>query len=145
MSLKRTPLKRTSSLNKKSSLKKGGGLKKQSENYKAKKEERIERGKAIHECFERVLQERVKTDEYGNTYWLSEESGKKIWDIKTTNLHHILHKNEGAFPQYAFSDWNIFICTQDEHLMAHQDLDKVPKIKARTEELKQKHYNGELE
>lgn len=60
----------------------------------------------------------------------------------STFFHHVLSKNK--FPQYRWCEWNIMLLHPDVHLQAERDLDKVPKVRERTEELLQKHSEGKL-
>lgn len=125
--------------NKGNSLKKSF-LKKQSSSYNNKKSERIDRGERIMLCFDRVMKDRVLYDTLGRKYWISEESGKKIYNINTMNLHHILLKSK--YEELADVDENIMILTQEEHSLAHSDINKVPNVKLKTQELKEKYlYN----
>lgn len=135
-SLKKTPLKANNS------LKKGGYINKQSQTYIDKKPERIDRGNRIMACFDRVRKDRMMYAYNMQEVWLSEESKTVIYELKTTNLHHLLLKS--VLPEYEDKDWNIMILTEEEHQLAHSNIDKVPEVKRRTEELKQKHLNGEL-
>lgn len=142
--MKKTPLKRGNSKLKFSPLKSSGkGLNKGSCKIKVKpkteeqKQENQERIDRQNELFQKIWDERPHVDY---------ETGEYIpGELKTVYMHHVLHKQDNCYPQYAFCEWNIIILTWENHNQAHTDLDKLPRVKALTEELKRKHLNGELE
>lgn len=70
------------------------------------------------------------------------ESAELIYEPRTYNFHHVLPKE--LYPQYKYSTWNIVLLTWQKHDQVNKDIDLVPKVKARYEELLQKHQNGEL-
>jgi len=52
-------------------------------------------------------------------------------------FHHCLEKN--PYPEFALEKWNIVIVTGDTHSQVHSNIDKTPKIKQLTQELKEKY------
>lgn len=55
----------------------------------------------------------------------------------TLIYHHVLHKQDSQYPQFKFEKWNIRILWPEVHAQVHLDIDRTPKIKKLTEELKQ--------
>lgn len=70
------------------------------------------------------------------------ETGEPIFEPRSFNFHHVLPKE--VYPQYRFSIWNIVLLTWQKHDQVNKDIDLLPKVKARYEELLEKHQNGEL-
>lgn len=72
--------------------------------------------------------------EYQN-HWCY-ECGKGLSEPLLTNFHHILYKQ--TYPQYRHLCSNVCIICSDCHNMTHSNIDKTPKIKLLTEQLKAK-------
>jgi hypothetical protein len=70
------------------------------------------------------------------------ETGAKIYEPRSYNFHHILPKE--TYPEYKFSEWNIALVSWHTHDQIHKDIDLTPKVKAKYEELLEKHKNDEL-
>lgn len=72
-------------------------------------------------------------------HWLShpqrcEECNKKLGkEPLTLFFHHALPKRN--YPQFRHTHENIIVLCPDDHQQAETDLDKVPKTKARTEQI----------
>jgi hypothetical protein len=66
------------------------------------------------------------------------ETGKPIYgEPLSIYFHHCLEKN--PYPQFALEKWNIVIVTGETHSQVHSNIDKTPKIKQLTKELKEKY------
>lgn len=62
-----------------------------------------------------------------------EECGKKLGrEPLTLFFHHLLPKRD--YPEFRYSPENIMILCPDHHTQAEVMIDKVPKVKARTEQ-----------
>lgn len=74
------------------------------------------------------------------------ESGRFLkrekFRLLTTCYHHVLEKK--SYPQYKLLKENIVILHPDMHQLAHQDINKTPRVKALREKLMSKHLNNEL-
>lgn len=65
---------------------------------------------------------------------ICEETGKYLgMEPKWTHFHHLLFKQ--TYPQYKYEGWNIMLLHPDVHILAHQDIDKTPKVKERAEDV----------
>jgi hypothetical protein len=68
------------------------------------------------------------------------ETGTRLAEVSSTLFfHHVLPKR--LYPQYRYCDWNIVLLRPDIHALVESSLDKAPKVKQYTEELKQKYLN----
>lgn len=141
--MKKTPLKRGNSKLKSTPLKSSGkGLKKGS--CKIKVKPKTEEQKAVQE------EQFEKDKEFYMSIWNNMplprrcfETGKLLPSEPNLMLfHHCLPKSQ--FESYRHKEWNIVVVLAEVHAMTHSDDSKTPKIKQYTEELKQKHLNGEL-
>lgn len=64
-----------------------------------------------------------------------EECGKKLGNVPLNIFfHHALPKR--LFPQFRHTHENIIIVCADDHMQAETDINKTPKIKKRTEEIR---------
>lgn len=124
--LKRTPLKRGTSM-----LKPGNGLKR-GKPLKKRSARQIEKDKGKG-------QRQINDWNFYLSIWNErphkcEETGRPLgWEPLTTMFHHILEKEN--YPQYRYEKWNIALLHPDVHDQVGRDLDKTPKTKARREEL----------
>jgi len=128
--LKKSPLKKSNN-----SFKKSGKIKvkPKSEDKKLEEKEYLEKQ---WELFRKI---------WGSRPHIDFETGEYIYgELRSTYCHHILEKGVDAYKPYALCEWNIVLVTWETHSQVHTDIDKTPKIKALTQELKQKHLNGEL-
>ena len=66
------------------------------------------------------------------------ESGKKLYEkyykYNTSIYHHILEKNR--YLEYEFEEWNIVFLSPEIHDQVHVNIDKTPKVKEKTNELR---------
>lgn len=135
--IKRTPLKR-----------KSYSIKKVSEKQKVKNELKKEQVEKRHQMFLEIWDEREETDSAGNKFVRCFETGKRMsrefYRENTCVYHHILEKSDSKFPQYDLVKDNIVILHFDVHNQVHTNIDKTPKVKAKYQELLQKHLNNEL-
>jgi 5-methylcytosine-specific restriction endonuclease McrA len=71
------------------------------------------------------------------------ETGRYLGETPSTLFfHHVLRKS--TYPEFRYSEWNIVILHPDVHQQVESNMDKCPKVKQYTEELKQKYNEGEL-
>ncbi len=139
--IRRTPLKKKPYKLKKSPLRKI------SERGLIKKEEKKEQAIKRRQMFLEIWHEREVSME-GEGYVSCFETGvklsRRIFMENTCCYHHILEKQDNKFPQYDLCKWNIVILHPDVHSQVHTNIEKTPKVNAKTEELFEKHLNGEL-
>jgi len=140
-------------LKRKTPLKRGTKrINKVSTKQKVKLEEKKEQSQKRRELFLEIWDEReieeVRYDgtKTGKFYCLDFETGIKLYRIpfreNTCCYHHILEKSK--YPEYDLCKWNVVIISPFNHDQVHTNIDKTPKIKAKTEELLNKHLNNEL-
>lgn len=66
------------------------------------------------------------------------ETGQYLGDEPLmTYFHHVLEKSK--YPQYRHCSWNIVLVKAEIHNQIHSNIDKTPKVKLLTEELKEEH------
>lgn len=129
--MKKTPLKRNTP------LARGGTLKRESDKHKAKKEERVEGGKAMMKFFMEIWNTRPHYCQITNKY-LGEEPN-------TCFFHHILPKGVEKYKPYALKDWNIILLCPSVHSAVEARLSDFPDLFELTEQLKKLHQEGLLE
>lgn len=140
--LKKTPLKKKPYKLKKSPLRKI------SERGLTKKEEKKEQAAKRRELFLEIWKEREEFYDKpaGRGFVRCFETGTRLdteyFMENTCCYHHCLLKS--THPSYDLCKENIIIITPHIHNQVHTNIDKTPKVKAKTEELFQKHLNGEL-
>jgi hypothetical protein len=100
-----------------------------------RKKERKEAEK-MRQFFLEIWNERPHYCEVTNV-WLGRE-------VLSTMMHHVLPKNDQAFPQYKYCKWNIALIHPDVHAQVENDMDSVPELKRRYLELLDKHLNNNL-
>ena len=104
---------------------------------KVKDVEKRERTKKLHEWFLELFDKHCLEDENGK-YVICFESGKKLYEkyykYNTSIYHHILEKNK--YLEYEFEEWNIVFLSPEMHNQVHINIDKTPKIKNKTNELR---------
>lgn len=144
--LKRTPLKKKSYTLKKSPLRKiseRGLIKKEEKKIQAEKRRQMFLEIWDEREIEEIRYDGIKT---GKFYCEDFETGIRLYRIpfreNTCCYHHILEKSK--YPEYDLCKWNIVIISPFNHDQVHTNIDKTPKVKAKTEELYQKHINGLL-
>ncbi len=120
----------------KAPLKKGKSINRQSEKYKAGKEDRIENGRKMIELFDKIWSERP--------HYCFETGAYLGEECLTTMMHHCLYKGIDKYKIYALEEWNIVIIHPDVHNLTHANIDKTPKIKAYTEQLLKQIEDGEI-
>lgn len=100
-------------------------ISKKGEEKKAKKKEYTEKQ---FKMFEEIWQERPH-------YCF--ESGQFLgYEALSTMFHHCLYKS--VYPQFALNKENIVLITPNIHQLTHISIDKTPKIKEYTQELRNK-------
>jgi hypothetical protein len=52
-------------------------------------------------------------------------------------FHHVLEKSK--YPQYRHCAWNIILVKAEIHTQIHSNIDKTPKVKVLTQQLKEEH------
>lgn len=63
------------------------------------------------------------------------ETGKVLpKEPSSMMFHHILHKS--SFPEFRYKKWNIVVLLPEIHAQVHMDIDKTPKVKELTLNLK---------
>lgn len=139
--LKRSPIKKKPYKLKKSPLRKI------SERGLIKKEEKKIQAEKRRQMFLEIFEERCEIEtRTGKKFVRCFESGVKLYEIpfkkNTCIYHHCLLKSK--FPEYDLCKENLVIITPYIHEQVHLNIEKTPKVKAKTEELYQKHLNGEL-
>lgn len=104
---------------------------------KIKDVEKRERTKKLHEWFLELFDKHCLEDENGK-YVICFESGKKLYEkyykYNTSIYHHILEKNR--YLEYEFEEWNIVFLSPEIHDQVHVNIDKTPKVKEKTNELR---------
>jgi hypothetical protein len=104
---------------------------------KIKDVEKRERTKKLHEWFLELFDKHCLEDENGK-YVICFESGKKLYEkyykYNTSIYHHILEKNK--YLEYEFEEWNIVFLSPEIHDQVHKNIDKTPKVKEKTNELR---------
>lgn len=139
--LKKTPLKR-----KPYSLKKVRD--EQKEKLALKKEQTTKRHQMFLEIWDEREIEEIRYDgtKTGKFYCEDFETGIRLYREpfreNTCCYHHILEKSK--YPEYDLCKWNVVIISPFNHDQVHSNIDKTPKVKAKTEELLNKHLNNEL-
>jgi len=120
-------------------------IKKVSEKQKVKKELKKEQSRLRHEMFLEIWDER-ELEENGVRFVRCFETNRVMlrdWYMENSCCYsHTLPKNK--YPQYDLCKWNVEIILPDVHANWEMNQDKFPKLKARYEELLQKHLNNEL-
>lgn len=134
--LKKTPLKR-----------KPYSLKKVSDKQKVKNEEKKIQSEKRRQLFLEIFEERCEIEaRTGKKFVRCFETGIRLYEIpfkeNTCIYHHCLHKSK--YPEYDLCKENLVIITPHIHEQVHLNIDKTPKVKAKTEELLNKHLNNEL-
>lgn len=104
---------------------------------KIKDVEKRERTKKLHEWFLELFDKHCLEDENGK-YVICFESGKKLYEkyykYNTSIYHHILEKNK--YLEYEFEEWNIVFLDPKVHDQVHVNIDKTPRVKEKTNELR---------
>ena len=104
---------------------------------KIKDVEKRERTKKLHEWFLELFDKHCLEDENGK-YVICFESGKKLYEkyykYNTSIYHHILEKNR--YLEYEFEEWNIVFLSPEIHDQVHVNIDKTPKVKEKTNEIR---------
>lgn len=104
---------------------------------KIKDIEKRERTKKLHEWFLELFDKHCLEDENGK-YVICFESGKKLYEkyykYNTSIYHHILEKNR--YLEYEFEEWNIVFLSPEIHDQVHVNIDKTPKVKEKTNEIR---------
>lgn len=113
-------------------------LRKVSEKQKEKKIIKTDDTKKLHEWF---LQIWDKT-ENSNGYCFCFETGKpmhrSIYRNNSCCYHHPLEKSNPKYKQFRMEEWNILIVLPEIHNQIHSDIDKTPRVKNYTTQLKEK-------
>ena len=104
---------------------------------KIKDVEKKNRTIKLHEWFLELFDKHCLEDENGK-YVICFESGKKLYEkyykYNTSIYHHILEKNR--YLEYEFEEWNIVFLSPEIHDQVHVNIDKTPKVKEKTNELR---------
>lgn len=104
---------------------------------KIKDVEKKERTEKLHRWFLELFDKHCLEDENGK-YVICFESGKKLYEkyykYNTSIYHHILEKNR--YLEYEFEEWNIVFLSPEIHDQVHKNIDKTPKVKEKTNELR---------
>ena len=104
---------------------------------KVKDVEKKNRTIKLHEWFLELFDKYCLEDENGK-YVICFESGKKLYEkyykYNTSIYHHILEKNR--YLEYEFEEWNIVFLSPEIHDQVHVNIDKTPKVKEKTNELR---------
>lgn len=104
---------------------------------KIKDVEKKERTEKLHRWFLELFDKHCLEDENGK-YVICFESGKKLYEkyykYNTSIYHHILEKNR--YLEYEFEEWNIVFLSPEIHDQVHVNIDKTPKVKEKTNELR---------
>lgn len=104
---------------------------------KIKEIEKKERTKKLHNWFLELFDKHCLEDENGK-YVICFESGKKLYEkyykYNTSIYHHILEKNK--YLEYEFEEWNIVFLSPEMHNQVHTNIEKTPKVKEKTNELR---------
>lgn len=104
---------------------------------KIKDIEKRERTKKLHEWFLELFDKHCLEDENGK-YVICFESGKKLYEkyykYNTSIYHHILEKSR--YLEYEFEEWNIIFLSPEMHDQVHKNIDKTPKVKEKTNEIR---------
>lgn len=123
--MKKSPLKRTPFTAKRTPLKKV------SAKGRIKREEKKELLKEDFEFYKRIWNTRVHVC-YESGSYLGEE-------LNICCFHHVLPKKK--YPQYRHEDCNIVLLLPSIHNQVEMNINRCPKVKALTEELKEKYKN----
>ncbi len=108
-----------------------------SEKGKIKKEEKTLNTKKLHEWFQELWDKTENASGYCTCYETGIEMHRCFFRNDTCCYHHVLEK--AKYPQFAFSEWNVVIVLPVVHKQVHDNIDKTPRIKILTEELKLKY------
>ena len=104
---------------------------------KIKDVEKRERTKQLHQWFLELFDKSCLEDENGK-YVVCFESGKKLYEkyykYNTSIYHHILEKSK--YLEYEFEEWNILFLSPEIHDQVHKNIDKTPKVKEKTNEIR---------
>ena len=104
---------------------------------KIKDVEKKERTEKLHRWFLELFDKHCLEDENGK-YVICFESGKKLYEkyykYNTSIYHHILEKNR--YLEYEFEEWNIVFLSPEIHDQVHTNIEKTPKVKEKTNELR---------
>lgn len=96
--------------------------------------------------FLEIWDEREEIDSAGNKFVRCFETGKKMsrsfYRENSCCYSHTLPKSK--FPEYDLEKWNIEIILPPVHEVWEMNKDRFPKLKARYEELLNKHLNNGL-
>lgn len=98
----------------------------------------------MHKFFTEIWDSRE--DEYGYCYCFETDKAmhRSQYRHLSTVYDHVLEKNKGAYPQYAYTKENIITVLPDVHMQKGVDISKTPKIKVYKEKLMELHYLGKL-
>ena len=112
-------------------------LRKISERQKEKNIEKTSRTKKLHEFFLTIWDGKENEDGDCICYETGKILRRASFKGNSCTYHHILEKN--IYPEYEFKEWNIVILHPEIHAQVHADIDRCPKIKELTEQLKKKY------
>jgi hypothetical protein len=121
-------------------------IKKISDRQKIKNQQKKEQTAKRFALFLEIFDERCELDSNNRKFVRCFESGIKLYEEhyqkNSCIYHHLLPKSK--YSSYDLCKKNIVIVSPHIHDLAHLDINKVPKVKAKTEELYQLHLNDEL-
>ncbi len=108
-----------------------------SDKQKIKNEIKKEKTKELHEWFLKIWDATEDAGGYCYCFETGTRMHRSIYRTNTCCYHHPLEK--AKYPQYATEEWNILIVLPTIHTQAHSNIDKTPRIKIYTQELKNKY------
>lgn len=113
------------------SIKKSYSVKKISAKGLEKKKEKAEYTEKQFELFKEIYAEHPSKKCYECNRWVDGQS--------SSQFHHILFKSIQKYKKYALEKWNIVLLCTDCHSQVHLDVNKTPKVKELTEQIKEKY------
>lgn len=114
-------------------------IKKISEKKKIERvQEKID-SKKMHEWFLRVWDKTEDADGYCYCFETGAKMHRSNYRNNSCCYHHILEKGNEKYEKYKMEEWNLVIVLPEVHSQVHSNIDKTPRIKILTEELKSKY------
>lgn len=108
---------------------------------KKRKQKILEREETrkLHEWFLKIWDKTEDARGYCYCYETGTAMHRSVYRTNTCCYHHPLEKGIEKYKKYSMEEWNILIVLPDIHTQAHSNLDKTPRIKIYTLELKEKY------
>lgn len=107
-----------------------------------KKIERVQEkidSKKMHEWFLQVWDKTEDADGYCYCFETRTKMHRNQYRNNSCCYHHVLEKGSEKYEKYKLEEWNLAIILPDVHNQVHSNIDKTPRIKILTEELKSKY------